>query len=82
MFSKAFRCIRFYTEGVNGFVDVRDVAALMIKLMESDISKQRFILNVEKYFFRRYFDLIHTAFGKPKLFIKAGKFLSGFAKES
>ncbi len=79
MFSKAFKGIRFYTEGVNGFVDVRDVSALMIKLMESDISKQRFILNSENVSFRQYFDLIHTAFGKPKSSIKAGKFLSGFA---
>ncbi|HET6224681.1 MAG TPA: NAD-dependent epimerase/dehydratase family protein [Bacteroidia bacterium] len=79
MFSKAFKGIRFYTDGVNGFVDVRDVSALMIKLMESDINKQRFILNSENSAFRRYFDLIHTAFGKPKSSIKAGKFLSGFA---
>lgn len=79
MFSKAYKGIRFYTDGVNGFVDVRDVAALMIKLMESDINKQRFILNAENAAFRHYFDLIHTAFGKPKSSIKAGKFLSGFA---
>jgi len=79
MFSKAFKGIRFYTNGENGFVDVRDVSALMIKLMDSDISKQRFILNSENTSFRHYFDLIHTAFGKPKSSIKAGKFLSGFA---
>lgn len=79
MFSKAFKGIRFYTEGINGFVDVRDVSALMIKLMDSDISKQRFILNSENISFRLYFDLIHKAFGKPKSAIKAGKFLSGFA---
>jgi dihydroflavonol-4-reductase len=79
MFSKAYKGIRFYTDGVNGFVDVRDVSALMIKLMDSDISKQRFILNAENSSFRQYFDLIHTAFGKPKSSIKAGKFLSNFA---
>lgn len=79
MFSKAYKGIRFYTDGMSGFIDVRDVSALMIKLMESEISNQRFILNAENASFRRYFDLIHDAFGKPRSTIKAGKFLSGFA---
>lgn len=79
MFTKAFKGIKFYSEGTNGFVDVRDVAAIMIKLMESDISSQRFLLNGENASFKHYFDLIHAAFGKPKPSIKAGKFLTGFA---
>lgn len=79
MFTKAFKGIKFYSEGTNGFVDVRDVAAIMIKLMESDISSQRYLLNGENASFRHYFDLIHEAFGKPKSSIKAGKFLTGFA---
>lgn len=79
MFSRAYRGIKFYTDGVSGFVDVRDVSALMIRLMESDISNQRFILNAENASFRHYFDLIHLAFGKPKSSIKAGKLLSSFA---
>jgi len=79
MFSKAFKGIAFYTDGANGFVDVRDVAALMIRLMNSDISNQRFLLNSENTTFRNYFDLMHAAFGKSKTSIKAGKFLSGLA---
>lgn len=79
MFSKAYKGIRFYTDGVSGFVDVRDVSALMIRLTESDISNQRFILNSENASFRHYFDLIHDAFGKPRSILKAGKFLSSFA---
>jgi dihydroflavonol-4-reductase len=79
MFSKAYKGIRFYTEGINGFIDVRDVSALMIRLTESDITNQRFILNAENATFRHYFDLIHSALGKSKPSIKAGKFLSSFA---
>ena len=37
MFSKAYKGIKFYTDGENGFVDVRDVASVAIKLMESKI---------------------------------------------
>lgn len=79
MFSRAYKGIRFYTGGISGFVDVRDVSALMIRLTESDISNQRFILNSENASFRHYFDLIHQAFGKPRSSIKAGKFLSALA---
>ena len=79
MFTKGYKGIKFYSEGTNGFVDVRDVASIMIKLMNSDISSQRFLLNGENASFQHYFDLIHEAFGKPKSSIKAGKFLTGFA---
>ncbi len=79
MFSKAYNGIKFYTDGLNGFVDVRDVAALMIKLMESEISNQRYILNSENVAFRTYFDYMHKSFNKRKSYIKAGKILSSFA---
>lgn len=79
MFSKAYKGIRFYTDGTNGFIDVRDVSMLMIKLMESNISNQRFILNAENTSFKNYFDLLHGAFGMSKPSIKAGKVLSNFA---
>lgn len=79
MFSKGYKGIRFYSSGINGFVDVRDVSALMIRLMESNIVNQRFLLNSENATFKLFFELIHRGFGKPEPSIKAGKFLSGFA---
>ncbi|MGZ4117101.1 MAG: NAD-dependent epimerase/dehydratase family protein [Bacteroidia bacterium] len=79
MFSKGYKGIKFYSSGINGFVDVRDVSAIMIKLMESDISNQRFLLNSENASFKKYFEIMHEAFGKAKPSIKAGKFLTNFA---
>src|SRR6218665_3559657 len=79
MFSKAYKGMRFYTDGTTGFVDVRDVSALMIKLVNSDIKNQRFLVTSENAGYRTYFDLMQTAFGKAKTSIKAGKFLSGIA---
>ncbi len=79
MFTKGYKGIKFYTEGTNGFIDVRDVSGLMIKLMDNDIFNQRFLLNAENAAFRHYFDLIHEAFGKPKASIKAEKIFIGFA---
>ncbi|HLC82707.1 MAG TPA: NAD-dependent epimerase/dehydratase family protein [Bacteroidia bacterium] len=79
MFTKAYKGIKFYSDGTNGFVDVRDVSTIMIKLMESDISNQRFLLNGENASFKHYFEMIHEAFGKAHPRIKAGKFFTGFA---
>lgn len=79
MFSKGYAGIKYYTEGTNGFIDVRDVSELMIKLMKSDISSERFLLNGENQSFRHFFDTMHEAFEKKKPSLKAGTFLSGFA---
>jgi dihydroflavonol-4-reductase len=79
MFTKGYKGIKYYSAGTNGFIDVRDVSSLMIKLMNSDISNQRFLLNAENASFRYYFDVMHEAFGRSKPNINAGKFLTGFA---
>lgn len=79
MFTKAYKGIRFYTDGKNGFVDVRDVARLMVRLMAENIFAERFLITSENRTYKYFFDLIHEQFNKPKPGIKAGKFLSGFA---
>lgn len=79
LFAKAAKGIKFYTSGENGFVDVRDVATLMIRLMNSSIVNQRFILNAENATLRHFFDLAHAALGKPLPTVKAGPFLTGIA---
>ncbi len=79
IFPKASKGIRFYSSGTNGFIDVRDVSALMIKLMESEISNQRFILNAENCSFKKFFEMVHQQINKPKPSIKAGKLLSSIA---
>ncbi len=47
--SKLFETVRkgqkFFTQGINGFVDVRDVARTMKALMNSDITNERFIVS-------------------------------------
>jgi dihydroflavonol-4-reductase len=78
LFSKAYRGLKYYTDGVTGFVDVR-VAAVMIKLMNSEIANERFLLNAENAAYKRFFDLLHIEFEKSKPSIKAGKFLSSMA---
>jgi dihydroflavonol-4-reductase len=51
----------FYTSGTNGYIDVKDVSKIMIELMESDISGERFILSAENIDYRSFFELVADA---------------------
>ena len=64
IFKSAYDEFPWYTEGVNGFVDVRDVATVMIQLMESNVSSERFIISAASKSYREIFSLIATAFNK------------------
>jgi nucleoside-diphosphate-sugar epimerase len=64
MFSSAYKGLKYFSDGVTGFVDVRDVAAIMIKLMESNINHQRFIVCAENLPYSEVFNQIHDNFGK------------------
>lgn len=64
-FETLWKGLRFYPVGVNGFVDVRDVASAMIALAESDIREERFILNADNVPYRKLFALMAAAYGKP-----------------
>jgi nucleoside-diphosphate-sugar epimerase len=55
---------------------VRDVAAIMIKLMESNINHQRFIVCAENLPYSEVFNQIHDNFGKKRPSIKASIFLA------
>jgi len=65
---KGSKGMLFYTLGKTGFVDVRDVVSCMIKLTESNIAGERFILNSENLTYKELFTEMASAFGvaKPK----------------
>ena len=64
----------FYTEGVNGWVDVKDVAKAMVLLMKSEISEERFILSEGNHSYKEIFTLMANALGKKPPHIKAPDF--------
>ena len=55
IFKTVYNEFPWYTEGISGFVDVRDVARAMILLMNSEINAQRFILNGENLPYKEIF---------------------------
>ena len=64
IFKKVYEGLSFYTEGGTGIVDVRDVAILAVKLLESDISGERIIANGDNISFKDLLTEISKKFHK------------------
>jgi dihydroflavonol-4-reductase len=71
LFSTVYSGLKFYTKGVTGFVDIRDVVEIMIRLMASEISSERFIINAENLSYHDLFRRIASGLGTKAPFIYA-----------
>lgn len=63
IFSQIYNGFQFYTEGITGFVAVKDVVKAMILLMKSEVKNEQFILVSENKSFKEVFFSIADAFG-------------------
>ena len=66
IFKSVYDGFPWYSNGTTGFVDVRDAASIMIRLMNSDVSGQRFIVSGFNETYRHVFELIADAFDKRR----------------
>ena len=64
IFRTAYNEFPWYTDGVTGIVDVKDVVRAMILLMNSEIKNEKFILNAENLSYKEIFTKIANCFGK------------------
>lgn len=76
IFKSVYNEFPWYTEGVTGVVDVKDVVRVMIQLMNSEISRERFILNAENLSYKEIFNRIANCFGKKIPHKKVTPFLA------
>lgn len=76
MFQTVYKGLKYYTSGTNGYVDVNDLAKVMILLMNSDIKGARFIINSENISYRDLFTKMAEELRVPPPNQYAGKFLS------
>jgi nucleoside-diphosphate-sugar epimerase len=79
LFAAVWQGLKFYTEGVTGFVDVRDVVRVMIGLMESNFQGERFIISSENLSYRQVLDMIARELGKWPARIHASPLLCSLA---
>ncbi len=64
LFKNAYKEFPFYSTGINGFVDVQDVAKACYLLINSDIVNQRYILTENNYSYQTILQTIATTMHK------------------
>lgn len=79
IFKNVYNEFKWYSPGVNGFVDVEDVARAAILLMESEISEERFIINSDNWPFKRLMDTMADCFKKKKASRQTTSFIINLA---
>ncbi len=80
LITRAYKWLPFYTEGVTGYVDVKDVVSCMIRLMDENKFGERYILNAENVSFLEVISQLRKNFNKPPVRLKAGSFIMHSAR--
>ncbi|MEI7982782.1 MAG: NAD-dependent epimerase/dehydratase family protein [Bacteroidota bacterium] len=65
LFRLVWEGLKYYTRGVNGYVDARDISKSMIRLMENNLFGQRFICSSENVSYQDFFTMIARYLDKP-----------------
>ena len=77
IFRYVYREKPFYTEGISNYVDVEDVAEIIFKLLFSEITAERFLLNAGSISYQNLFNTIADAMHKKRPSFKVGTGLAG-----
>ena len=78
MVSQVWKGLPFYTNGITGFVDVRDVSKAALILMEKGIRNERFIINSENVSYKYVFDQIAENLKRKNPWIRVSSPLAEF----
>lgn len=79
LFKNVYEEFPYYTNGINGFVYVEDVAAAAVRFSQSAVSGERFLVNGENWSYRELFNGIADEFKKQRPTRNATPFLAQVA---
>jgi dihydroflavonol-4-reductase len=79
LFNTVNNGIVFYSDGITGYVDVRDVVNIMIQLMDSNTRDERFIVSAEDISYKRMLGMIAVALRKKPPHIKLRPWMAELA---
>ncbi len=65
LFRLVYKGLKYYTRGVNGYVDARDVSRAMIGVMQKNAFGERFIVSADNLSYQQLFTLMATYLDKP-----------------
>ena len=66
----------WFTNGINSWVDVKDVVAAMVLLMDSDVSDERFIISGGNFSYKDIFTKMANALNRRPPFKEASPFMT------
>jgi len=66
IFKNIYEEFKWYTPGINGFVDVLDVASVVGLMLNNDVNEQRFVVNGDNWTFKKLMDSIADNLGKKR----------------
>ncbi len=66
IFRNVYQGFPWYSPGINGFVAVEDVAEAAVRLMDSGIRDERFIVNGDNWTFRKLLESMADGLGKKR----------------
>jgi nucleoside-diphosphate-sugar epimerase len=79
IFKSGYKEFAWYTNGINGFVGVEDVAEAATQLLFSDITQKKFIVSAENWSFQHLFNSIADGFNKKRSHKEATKTMGEIA---
>lgn len=79
LFRLVWKGLKYYTRGVNGYIDVRDICRAMTGLMDNNHFGQRYICSAENLSYQDFFTRIAYYYHKPAPSVNVPNFLTAFA---
>ncbi len=79
LFTNVYKGLKYYMNGVTGYVCVKDVVEVMLGLMEKPVSGERFIVSSADMSYRKVFGCLAAALGVKEPGREATPFLAGMA---
>ncbi len=76
LFRLVWEGLKYYTDGINGYVDAGDIAKAMIQLMDRNIFNERFILSADNISYQQLFGMMAKYLGKPAPALKIPSFVT------
>lgn len=79
LFRLVYEGLKYYTRGVNGYVDVRDLSRAMIVLMDGNIFRERFVVSAANLSYQEFFECVARHMGKPAPAVNVPPAMTGIA---
>jgi len=76
IFKTILKGLPFYTSGMVGYVDARDIAKAQVFLMESGLRNERYIVSAENLPYREVLGMVADGFGKKRPCIRVNRTLA------